>query len=79
MKRRQLLAGILFLSFIPAAALAAQAQSHSHEIEGLELRYLATKNPKQRKHAIRELKALTKNIAGEDAGALNQAMSVMLV
>jgi cellulose synthase operon protein C len=78
MTRRQILAGFLLFALLPTAALAAPAQSHSHEIEGLELQYLATKNPKQRKHAIRELKALTKNIAGEDAGTLNQAVSAML-
>jgi transglutaminase-like putative cysteine protease len=77
-KRRQVLAGILFISLIPAAALFGEAPSHSHEIESLKVQYLATKNPEQRKQFVSELKALAKNSSAGDAGAMNAAVSAML-
>jgi len=66
MTRSHVLAGLLLLILTPAAALAAEAQSypheiapgHSHEIESLELQFLAAKNPAQRKHIVADLKAL---------------------
>jgi transglutaminase-like putative cysteine protease len=86
MTRRHVLAGLLISVLLPAAAFAAPAQSSPQEIAGsqmleienLELQYLATKNPDQRKQAVNELKALVKNSSGTDAGALNAAVSAML-
>ena len=86
MTRRHVLAGLLFSALLPSAALAAPAPNGSHEIAGshgleiqsLELQYLATKDPDQRKQAIHELKALMKSSPGADAGALNAAVSAML-
>jgi transglutaminase-like putative cysteine protease len=63
---------------MPAAALAAQAQSHTHEIETLQSQYLATDDPEQRKQLVNALKALAKACQSEDAGALNAAVSTML-
>jgi transglutaminase-like putative cysteine protease len=63
---------------MPAAALAAQAQSHSHEIETLQAQYLATDDPEQRKQLVSALKALAKTCQTEDADALNEAVSTML-
>jgi transglutaminase-like putative cysteine protease len=63
---------------MPAAALAAQAQSHAHEIETLQTQYLATDDPEQRKQLVSALKALAKTCHTEDAGALNEAVSTML-
>jgi cellulose synthase operon protein C len=66
MTRSHVLAGLLLFAIMPAAALAADAQSysheitpsHSHQIESLELQFLATKNPEQRNHIVGELKTL---------------------
>jgi transglutaminase-like putative cysteine protease len=63
---------------MPAAVLAAQAQSHADGIESLELQYLAAKNPEQRKQFVDELKTLAKSRPAADAGALNAAVSAML-
>jgi transglutaminase-like putative cysteine protease len=76
-RRHVLTVGLLF-ALLPAAVFAAQAQSHSREIESLELQYLATRNPEQRKHFVSELKVLTKNSSEEDAGALSAALTTML-
>jgi transglutaminase-like putative cysteine protease len=89
MTRSHVLAGLFvaLLAFLPAAALAAQGQSHSHEIESLELQYLAAKGPEQRKLFVNELKTLSDQksspgsvvrSSGEDAAALNTAVSAML-
>jgi cellulose synthase operon protein C len=67
MTQSHVLAGLLLFALMPAATLAAVAQSdsheiapsHSHEIESLQLQYLAAKNPAQRKHIVGELKALS--------------------
>jgi cellulose synthase operon protein C len=75
---RHLIAATLFFSVIPAAALAAEAPSHSHEFKSLELQYLATNNPEQRKQFVGELKAVAKNSPAADAGALNATVSAML-
>jgi len=63
---------------MPAAALAAQAQSHSHEFETLQSQYLATNDPEQHRQLVSALKALARNCRPEDAGALNAAVSTML-
>ena len=63
---------------MPAAALAAQAQSHSQDIESLESQYLATNDPVQHKQQVSALKTLARNCSPEDAGALNEAVSAML-
>jgi transglutaminase-like putative cysteine protease len=76
MTRSHVLAGFLILAILPTANLAAQAQSHSHEIESLELQYLAAATPAQRKHFVDELKALSRTV--QDAAALNTAVSAML-
>src|SRR6266568_5870863 len=84
MTRRHVLAGFLLLAILPTATLAAQAQSHSREIETVELQFLSTKNSDQRKELVRQLKQLTApgKISGstvaEDAKALNVAVSAML-
>lgn len=86
MTRRHVLAGLLFSALLPSAVLAAPAPSGSQEIAGshvleiqsLELQYLTTKNPDQRKHAVSELNALMKSSPGADPGALNAAVSAML-
>ncbi len=86
MTRRHVLAGLLLICLSPAAGFAAEAvvasreisQSHAVEIEGVELQYLASQTPEQRKHFVSELKALAKNIPAEDAGALNASVSAML-
>ena len=56
----------------------SHAQSHAYEIESLELQYLATKAPEQRKQFVNELKALAKGSSPADAGALNASVSAML-
>jgi uncharacterized protein DUF3857/transglutaminase superfamily protein len=76
--RSHVLAGILCFSLMPAAALATQAQSHSHEIEVLESQYLTTQDPGQRKQLVSALKTLARNCQAGDAGALNAAVSAML-
>ena len=85
MTRRHVLAGLLLSALLPAVVFAApapdtsqEAANHSRRIESLELQYLATKNPDQRKHLISDLKALTKNNSASNAGALNAAVSAML-
>ncbi len=77
MKRNQVLAGLLFLTLWPAAALAA----HPHraaQYESLESQYLASSNSEQRKQLVSELKSLSKGSSAEDAVALNAAVSAML-
>jgi hypothetical protein len=76
MKRHHVVAGLLFLALLPTASLAATAQSHSHEIETLELQYLAATNSTQRKQFVHELKALSES--SDDASMLNTAVSAML-
>src|SRR5476651_1016249 len=61
MKRHHVVAGLLLLALLPTASLAATAQSHSHEIETLELQYLAATNSTQRKQFVHELKALSES------------------
>jgi transglutaminase-like putative cysteine protease len=85
MTRRHVLAGLLLSALLPAVVFAAPAPDASQRvgiqsrgIESVELQYLATKNPDQRKQAISELKALSKNSPAADAGALNAAVSAML-
>ena len=78
MTRSHVLAGFLLFAILSTAALAADAQSYSHELENLELQFLATNNPEQRKHVVSELKALTKNSPGEDGSALTATVSAML-
>ena len=63
---------------MPAAALAAQAPSHSQDIESLESQYLATNDPEQHRQQVSALKTLARNCSPEDAGALNEAVSTML-
>jgi hypothetical protein len=63
---------------VSVAALAAEAPSHAHEFESLELQYLDAKNPELRKQFVGELKSLAKRSSIEDAGALNAAVSAML-
>ena len=92
MTRRHVLAGLLWFSCLPVAVWAAPPASASASdsaltqvsqspvggIESLELQYLSSKDPEQRRQALSELKALAKNSAGSDAGALNRAVSAML-
>ena len=63
---------------MPAAALAAQAPSHSHEIEVLKSQYLASNDPEQHRQLVSALKTLARNCRPEDAGVLNAAVSTML-
>ena len=53
---------------MPAAALAAQAPSHSHEFETLKSQYLATNDPEQHRQLVTALKTLARNCRPEDAG-----------
>lgn len=78
MKRFHALTGILCLGLMPAAALAAPAQSHSHDIEVLQSQYLATTDPEQHRQLVSALKTLARNCGPQDAGALNEAVSTML-
>jgi transglutaminase-like putative cysteine protease len=84
--RSHVLAGLLWFSFLPAVVWAAPPESGSAEvarsqvggIESLELQYLSSKNPEQRRQAVSELKALAKDSAASEGGALNRAVSAML-
>jgi transglutaminase-like putative cysteine protease len=76
-KRNQVLAGFLSLTLCPAAALAAHVH-HAGEFESVELQYLASGNPEQRRQLVNELKALAKGSSADDAVALNAAVSAML-
>ena len=78
MTRSHILGGFLLFAILPTAVFAAETQSHSPELETLELQYLATNNPAQRKHVVSELKTLTKKSPEEDGRALNAAVSAML-
>ncbi len=54
------------------------AQPDAHDFESLELQFLASQNPEQRKQFVSELKTLAKSSTAEDAAALNAAVSAML-
>jgi cellulose synthase operon protein C len=63
----------------PSQITQAQvAQTDGHDFESLELAFLASKNPEQRKQFVSELKALAKSSTAEDAAALSAAVSAML-
>jgi len=86
MTRRHVLAGLLMVYLIPAVAVAAETvttapevtRSHVHDIERIELQYLASKTPEQRKQYVSELKALARDTSVADAGVLNVSVSAML-
>jgi transglutaminase-like putative cysteine protease len=86
---RHLRTGFLLFAIMPIAVIAAigqnlsaqtlpraNASDRSHQIESLELQFLATRDPEQRKHFIGKLKAISHST--DDAATLNAAVSAML-